>query len=255
VLVDTHLHLLEVDSWRDAADEAAAAGVSALLTMGHDLASSARALEAAAELETVWAGCGQHASGDADGDLEAFGELFSDPNCVAVGEVGLDENVAPPYAPAAEQRRRFAAMCTLAVEYDLPVSVHVRGTEAAVLDELRRHPGLAGVMHYFSLGWDWAERFLDLGMHISFSGLVTRPSREELREVARRCPADRLLLETDAPYGTPHGRPGPNRPAHLLDTARCVAELRGLSLEELATLEGHNARALFKRLPPPPAGS
>lgn len=253
MLVDTHLHLQEVEAWQQAAEEARRSGVSALITMGQDLASSAWALEAADELETVWAGCGQHASGAADPDLDAFGELLSDPNCVAVGEVGLDASTEPPYAPALEQRRWFAAMCTLAVEYDLPVSVHMRGTEAEILEELRRHPGLSGVMHYFSLDWEWAQRFLEAGMHLSFAGLVTRPSRDALREVARRCPADRLLLETDAPYGTPHSRrDGPNRPAYLLDTARCVAELRGISLDELALLEGHNARALFKRLPPPP---
>ena len=221
--------------------------------MGHDRESSAWALAAAGELDTVWAACGQHAGGAADPDLVAFAELFADPNCVAVGEIGLDAVEERPYAKADEQRRWFAAMCTLAVEYDLPVSIHMRGMEAEVLDELRRHPGLSGVMHYFSLDWEWAERFLETGMHLSFAGLVTRPSRDALREVARRCPPDRLLLETDAPYGTPHSRRGAlNRPAYLLETARLVAELRDISLADLATLEGHNARALFKRLPPPP---
>lgn len=252
MLVDTHLHLDEVEGWREAVTEAGAAGVSALITMGHDLASSAWALAAAGEMESVWAACGQHASGQSEPELERFHSLLADPNCVAVGEVGLDASDDGEYAPASEQREWFATMCTLAVEYDLPVSVHVRGTETEVLEELRRHPGLTGVMHYFSLDWEWAQRFLDAGMHISFAGLVTRPSRDALREVARRCPVERLLLETDAPWGTPQGRRGKaNRPAYILDTARCVADLRGMSLEDLLTLEGHNARALFKRLPPP----
>jgi TatD DNase family protein len=104
-------------------------------------------------------------------------------------------------------------------------------------------------MHYFALEWEWAERFLELGFHISFAGLVTRPSRNALRVVVTRCPADRLLLETDSPYGNAHKRMGvPNRPAYLIDTAELVAELRGMSLEELGAQETANALALFRRM-------
>jgi TatD DNase family protein len=104
-------------------------------------------------------------------------------------------------------------------------------------------------MHYFALEWEWAERFLALGFYVSFAGLVTRPSRNALRDVVKRCPADRLLLETDSPYGNAHKRMGvPNRPAYLLDTATLVAELRGISLEELAETERANALALFRKM-------
>ena len=104
-------------------------------------------------------------------------------------------------------------------------------------------------MHYFALEWDWAVKFLDLGFYLSFAGLVTRPSRNALRDVVRHCPADRLLLETDSPYGNAHKRMGvPNQPAYLIDTAELVAELRGISLEDLASLEGANALALFRTM-------
>ena len=104
-------------------------------------------------------------------------------------------------------------------------------------------------MHYFALEWDWAERFLDLGFHLSFAGLITRPSRTALREVVKRCPADRLLLETDSPYGNAQKRMGvPNRPEYLLDTAEVVANLRGISLDELAEQEKLNAYALFRKM-------
>jgi TatD DNase family protein len=104
-------------------------------------------------------------------------------------------------------------------------------------------------MHYFALEWDWAQRFLDAGFYLSFAGLVTRPSRHALREVAARCPADSLLLETDSPYGNAHKRMGAaNRPAYLIDTATLVAELRGVSLEALSELERANAMALFTRM-------
>jgi TatD DNase family protein len=95
---------------------------------------------------------------------------------------------------------------------------------------------------------EWARRFLDLGHYISFSGVVTRASRHDLREVARAVPSDRLLLETDAPWGTPKGRSGPMRPAWMVDTAEVVAEVRGIPVEELAELERANAGALFWRL-------
>jgi TatD DNase family protein len=103
-------------------------------------------------------------------------------------------------------------------------------------------------MHYWVLDWEWARRFLELGLYLSFSGVVTRPSREELRDVARRVPSDRLLLETDAPWGTPKGRSGAMRPAWLVDTARVVAEARGVSVERLSELQLENARRLFPRL-------
>ena len=114
---------------------------------------------------------------------------------------------------------------------------------------ITRHPGLRGAMHYFALEWDWAERFLDLGFYLSFAGLITRPSRAALRDVVKRCPADRLLLETDSPHGNAHKRMGvPNRPAYLLDTAELAADLRGITISQLAELEFANALALFTRI-------
>jgi TatD DNase family protein len=137
----------------------------------------------------------------------------------------------------------------MAVELDLPVSIHNRGAAAEVAELIAAHPGLRGVMHYFALGWREAEVFLELGFYLSFAGLVTRPSRGELRDVVRQCPADRLLLETDSPYGNAHKRMGvPNRPAYLIDTAELVAELRGMTLDELGALETANALALFTRM-------
>jgi TatD DNase family protein len=125
-------------------------------------------------------------------------------------------------------------MCDLALEHRLPVCVHVRQSEEHVYRVLKARPGLTGVMHYFALGQEWAVRFLELGFYLSFAGLVTRATRDELREVARRCPADRLLLETDSPFGLPASRKRErqNRPAFLLDTAVVVAELRGITLDE-----------------------
>ena len=216
-----------------------------MVTMGVDAARSRTAISLANVHPEVWAGVGHHPAEMAPPDFEELRGLAGDPRVVAIGEVGLDfEQEGSP--PAQEQVSRLHELCLLAVELDLPVSIHNRGAASEIADIIKAHPGLRGIMHYFALEWDWAQRFLELGFYLSFAGLVTRPSRNALREVVRQCPADRLLLETDSPYGNAQKRMGvPNRPAFLLDTAELVAQLRGISLEDLASQETANALALF----------
>jgi len=226
--------------------EAAAAGVGHVIAMGVDLDTSRQAARWAAEKPGVFAAAGHHPLNQDPPDLGALRELLAQPRVVAVGEVGLD-HVDEHRGQNDAKHEWFGALCDLALELGLPVGVHVRGTERQVHDALSARPGLRGVMHYWTLGWEWAERFLDLGFLISFSGVVTRASRDELREVARRIPEDRLLLETDAPWGTPQGRTGAMRPAWLMDTARRVAEVRGLPLERLEEIELANVRSLFPK--------
>jgi TatD DNase family protein len=196
----------------------------------------------------VWAGVGHYPLEESAPDIYALRELAADQMVVAIGEVGLDfEHVGGP--EHSTQRDRLDEMFTLALELDLPVSLHNRGADAEIADAIARHQGLRGVMHYFALEWDWAERFLDLGFYLSFAGLITRPSRTALREVVKRCPADRLLLETDSPYGNAHKRMGvANRPEYLLDTAEVVAELREMTMAELAEQEKLNAYELFRNM-------
>jgi TatD DNase family protein len=225
-------------------DEAAEAGVTRLITMGVDQATNQAAVELAGRLPGVYAGVGHHPATAAEVDLDGLRRLAALPRVVAIGEIGLD----PTYAdgPRAEvQARRLHDLCALAIDLNLPVSVHCRQSAEALHEVLSSHRGLRGVMHYFSLDRAWAERFLDLGFHLSFAGLLTRPSQDELREVVRICPAERLLLETDAPFGVPHGRRPPNRPSWLLDTAERVAEIRGQDLAELGEMETATAGRLF----------
>jgi TatD DNase family protein len=175
-------------------------------------------------------------------------QMAQDEMVVVIGEIGLDfEHVGGPNNEL--QVERLNQAFDIAVDMDLPVSVHNRGAATELLAAIHAHPGLRGVMHYFALDWEWAQRFLDAGFFLSFAGLITRPSRDALREVVKRCPADRLLLETDAPYGNPQKRMGePNRPAYLIDTAELVAELRGISVEQLADQERSNAIGLFQKM-------
>lgn len=233
----------------DALAEASAAGVTNVIAMGVDAQTSRQMVAWSETKPGVWAAVGHHPLNQSAPDMALLGELAQHPRVVAIGEVGLD-HADDDRGPHDAQEEWFHACCRLAEGLGLPVCVHTRESTEAVYALLRSYPGLAGVMHYWVLDWDWARRFLDLGLYVSFSGVVTRANRAELREVARRVPADRLLLETDAPWGTPRGRSGPMRPAWLVDTARAVAEARQISVEELSELELENARRLFPRLSP-----
>jgi TatD DNase family protein len=229
-------------------EAAVGAGVTRMIAMGVDLETSRNALALAHRFPPVWSGAGHHPTAAFTPDMEVLRALALDERVVVVGEVGLDfeEGGSPPREV---QIPRLHELFDLAVQLDLPVSIHNRGAATELAAAIAEHSGLRGVMHYFALEWEWAEKFLNLGFYLSFAGLVTRPSRNELREVAKRCPADRLLLETDSPYGNAHKRMGvQNRPAYLVDTAELVAELRGVSLEELGTQETANALALFRRM-------
>jgi len=247
-LVDTHVHLEEVEGdVDDILAEARAAGVTDVIAMGVDAPTSRRVAEWAGTRPGVWGAVGHHPLNQVGPDLGLLRELAERPGVVAIGEVGLD-HADEHRGPHDAQEEWFRGCCELALELGLPVCVHTRECTEAVYDAVRAHPGLTGVMHYWVLDWDWARRFLDLGFFISFSGVVTRSSRADLRDVASRVPADRLLVETDAPWGTPRGREGRMRPAWMVDTARTLAEVRGISVEELAELEWANVRTLFPGL-------
>ena len=245
--IDTHLHLEELGDPAEVVAQAAEAGVTRMIAVGVNLEHSRRAVELATAHNAVWAGVGHYPTEEAAPDLDALRGLALNPRAVAIGEVGLDFDHGD--VSRQEQIARLDALFTLAAELDVPVSIHDRGAATEVAELIEAHPGLRGVMHYFALGWREAEVFLELGFYLSFAGLVTRPSRSELRDVVKQCPADRLLLETDSPYGNAHKRMGvSNRPAYLIDTAELVAELRGMTLDELAHLETANALALFTRM-------
>jgi len=248
VFVDTHLHIEELGNATEVVEQSVAAGVTRLIAVGVNLDRSSNAVSLGHAYEEVWAGVGHHPLETSEPDLAALRQLARDEMVVVIGEIGLDfEHVGAP--PNDLQIQRLNELFSIATELDLPVSIHNRGASQELLTAISAHRGLRGVMHYFALEWEWAERFLDAGFYISFAGLITRPSRDALREVAKRCPADRLLLETDSPYGNPQKRMGvPNRPAYMIDTAELVAELRGISVEQLADQERANAITLFQKM-------
>ena len=234
--------------WRDAVDEAVAAGVTRLIAMGVDAPTTRGAIAMAESHPAVFAAAGHHPMNKTGPDIAELRELAGHPRIVAIGEVGLDHADRDDVGPFDEQEAWFHALLELAVELDLPACVHIRESAEDVHRVLADHPGVRGVIHYWSLDAEWARRFLELGFHISFAGTLTRKSKEHIREVARLVPRDRLLLETDAPWGTPQGRSGPMRPAWMVDTAKALAELRGWDQEKLAEIELANIRSLFPRI-------
>jgi len=242
----THLHVCKPD---DAELVAAAvdAGVQRMLTVGTNGASCRVALQTAARFPQVLAAVGQHpneATGFDDGQLAELRALAEHPRCVAIGETGLD--YFRDYAPRADQERAFEAQIALARATGKPLVVHTRAAADDTIATLRKQAGGLGViLHCFSMP-DRLGECVDEGWWISFAGNVTYPKAQDLAEAAARVPAERLLVETDAPYLTPQAmRKERNQPAFVVHTARFVAERRGLDYAELETIVEQNAAELF----------
>ena len=173
--------------------------------------------------------------------------LAAEPRVVAVGETGLDRH--RDRTPFDLQQEWFDRHLELALARDLPVVIHCRESERDIIDTLARlgRP-VRGVLHSFTGSWDDAQALLELGLHLSFAGMVTFRNKglDPLREVVARVPLDRLLVETDSPYLSPHPHRGrTNEPARVALTAGRIAQLRGLAPAELARATTENARRLF----------
>jgi TatD DNase family protein len=255
-LIDTHCHLdeeaFDVDR-PEVVARAGEAGLAAVVTIGTTAATSARAVEIAAQYPAVFAVVGiqpNYAAQAAPGDWERIVELARAGKVVGIGETGLDRYW--DYAPLDVQVDYFRRHLALSRTLDLPFVVHCREAEAEVLAELRRAAAagpLRGVMHSFAGGVETARECLALGLSISFAGMVTFKKSQALREVVRGIPLDRLLVETDAPYLAPQPMRGKrNEPAFVKATAECLAELLAIPFEEFARRTSENACRLF-RLP------
>lgn len=251
MITDTHAHVTweSFDADRDAVfARAQASGVSRIVLVGTNLESSRAAFECARGRAGVSPTAGIHphdAQSAGPAERAAIAELCARPECVAVGETGLDW--FKEYAPRAAQLASFRWQLELARELDKPVVVHCRDAHADVLALLREVPGVRGVMHCYTLGAEELPGYLELGMYISFSGVVTYPRNERIQAAARAVPEERLLVETDCPYLAPQGRRGQrNEPAFVREVLAEVARLRGAELEPLARATSENARALFR---------
>ncbi len=235
-MIDAHTHL---DVCREpAADlvaEAEGQGVRRMLTVGTDGASCRAALALAEDFPQVFAAVGRHpssATGFDAADLAELEALAAHERCVAIGETGLD--FFRDRAPREAQERAFRAQIGLARETGKPLVIHTRAAAEETMAILRAEAeGVRVILHCFSLA-DHVEECLERGWWLSFAGNVTYPDAEDLRDAARRVPAERLLVETDAPYLTPQAvRKERNRPANVVLTAEAVAAERGADYAEL----------------------
>ncbi len=246
----THLHLCE-QSDAELVELAVAAGVKRMLTVGTDSASSRAALAAAEAFPQVLAAVGRHpneAHGFNGVDVAELRALAEHERCVAIGETGFDFFVrdGSPGPPRADQERAFSAHIALARDTGKPLVIHTRAAEEDTLAKLAAEAdGVRVVMHCFSMPHRLTE-CLERGYMISFAGNVTYKSAADLAEAATSVPAERLLLETDAPYLTPQAvRKHRNQPAFVMHTAAFVAELRGVCLAELGATVERNAELVF----------
>jgi len=254
-MIDSHTHLFLCERPEaEVVERARAAGVTRMLNVGLGGEANLKAIAGAERHDDVYASVGCHpteAAGFDDAEAAEIARLAADEKVLAIGECGLDYYRDTSPDPA-DQRRAFEAQIEIARATGLPLVIHVRDPQGettasdeafALLDE--RAAGLTVVLHCFSAPWraaDAAER----GWHCSFAGHVTYPASDELREAAATLPAELILVETDAPYLTPQPQRGkPNEPALVVETARVVAEQRGVPYEELERTVEANAAAAF----------
>jgi TatD DNase family protein len=261
-LIDTHCHFdFDVfDADRDALIEAAKAqDVTRLIIPGTEYASSEAAVRLARQYPEIYAAVGVHpnsAVGWSDEMLAGIEYLAQqDPKVVAIGEIGLDYYWDD--TPTEIQWQAFKDQLALAARLDLPVIIHNREASEDVIrylrewvatlpDSLKTRPG---VLHSFSADWSIAQQALDMGFYLGFTGPITFKKADELRAIARQVPLDRILVETDAPYLTPHPHRGKrNEPSYVRLVAEKIAELHGLDFATFAQMTTANAERLFTRL-------
>jgi TatD DNase family protein len=245
-VIDTHAHLDGCDAPpEELLARAREAGVDRVITVGSGI-ESCRAALAIADGETgVFAALGihPHQAGEADAQrLGELSELLRHERAVAVGETGLD--FYRDWAPHDRQRDLFAAQLELAAELGKPVVIHNRDADSETADALAGFEGTV-ILHCFSSP-ALLDPALERGYYVSFAGNVSFPNAEELREAARRIPAERILAETDSPYLAPVPRRGrPNEPANVVHTVAALAQARGEDVSELGARIDVNATAAF----------
>jgi TatD DNase family protein len=273
-LIDTHCHL-EMDAFdpdrADVIKRARDSGIEAIISIGTDLKGNIGGLELSRKYDFIYSSVGFHPhdakdftegifdqikkwatpplnpplskGGAMGGDLPKVGQGRS--KVVAIGEIGLDYHY--DHSPRETQREVFIKQLQFAGEIKLPVVIHSREAKEDTLDIINKSGINSGVMHCFSGDIDMAEKAMAMGLYISIAGPVTFKKAKNLRDIVRAIPDDYLLIETDAPYLTPEPFRGRrNEPSYLLHTAMSIAELRGVTLEDISRITTLNAKRLFR---------
>lgn len=252
ILIDTHAHLDFSDFDNDRDDilkRAKAEGLEAIINVSSSLEGCKRSLDLASRYENIYATIGIHPHDIKELDNERFSfvqGLLKSKKVVAIGEVGLDfyRNLSPQDL----QKEYFIKFIGLSGQSGLPLVIHSRSAEDDTLKILKAAPSaLQGVVHCFSGSKGFLDACLALGLYISFTCNITYKKSEDLRDLVRYVPIDRVLLETDCPYLSPEGSRGKrNEPANVKILAEFIAGLRNCSIEEVAQRTTENAKRLFK---------
>ncbi|MDA0126774.1 YchF/TatD family DNA exonuclease [Vibrio sp. MarTm2] len=255
MFVDSHCHLDKLDyqdlhtGIADVVAKAKAANVTELLSVGVTLDSFPKMLEMIEPFDNVYASCGVHPLDvESDFALDRLHDYAAHSRVVAIGETGLDYHYQPETADL--QKLRFEQQVELGVKLNKPLIIHTRNARQDTLDILRNGGAekCGGVIHCFTEDLAFAEAAMDLGFHISISGIVTFRQATELKEVVKALPLERLLIETDSPYLAPVPHRGKqNQPAYVVEVASYIAQLKGVSLGEVGEKTSENFRNLFLR--------
>ena len=257
MLVDSHCHLdfpdfaAELDA---VAARARAAGIGRIVTISTRVKKHAQVLAIAEKYPDIFCAVGTHphnAQEELDIDAKALVALAKNPKIVAIGEAGLDYHY--DHSPRDAQMKSFRQHIAAARETRLPLVIHSRDCDvdmARILEEETGQGAFPAVLHCFTGGRDLAFKAIDLGLYISFTGILTFKNSTALRAIAAELPADRILVETDAPYLAPMPYRGKrNEPAYVAETAKVLGETRGVSFDDIARATSENFFRLFSKVP------
>jgi TatD DNase family protein len=250
-LIDTHAHIY-YDDYADRMDDviraAADNGVEKIISVGVDLATSEECILLAEKYSSVYATCGYHpheAAKAPKGYLYELEEFYKHPRVVAVGEIGLDYHYN--FSDPRDQRKVYHEQLEMADSLNLPAVVHCRQSDDDVLSGIQESGHKSGVIHCFASNLDFAEKIMETGFLISFTGIIT--FAKELEEVVHKIPLEKMMVETDSPYLTPRPYRGrQNEPAFVIHVAEKIAQLKKISLNEVAETTTDTAYNLFRRM-------
>lgn len=263
MLIDSHCHL----DFPDFASEldavvarAQAQGIGRIVTISTRVKRHGELIAIAERFPDVYCSVGthpHHAHEEADIGTDELVKHTRHPKVVAIGEAGLDYHY--DYSPREAQEKGFRVHIAAARETRFPLVIHAREADADMAKILREETGkgaFPAILHCFTGGRDLAMAAIDLGLHISFTGILTFKNSQSLRDIAAELPADRILVETDAPYLAPGPYRGKrNEPAYVVETAKVLAQVRGVSPEEIARQTTENFFRLFSKVPRPTAAA
>lgn len=253
--IDSHCHLPPIEHkefLEEVINGAHAAGVQKFVNIGTSISENVKVLEVAKNYPQTYPTAAIYPHKDMDHSLDELKQYMGDfvfenrKDLVGIGETGIDISNWGKGRDLRDQIDLFEFQASLAEEYNLPLIVHNRNGDSQVLSVLAKVKPSRGVIHCFASDWEFAEKVLEMGFYISFSGLITYKSRELLLEVVKKVPHDKFLIETDSPYLPPaEHRTEKNQPKYVKIIAHKISEVKGISLDDVAELSSSNTERLF----------